>query len=339
MAGRLLTSHSIGLQQSRPPPRPQQHPPAPQPQPTPQVAGRLFTPHPTGLQQSRHQDSDIQDDQAQQSALQCLQLLSDHTSQAMVVISQLMFRKYLDNCTNPVEISAAARLPSAGALPVQLEDGECDLMIIHRQQGLIIGEIKSVGGGSYFQNLSESQQHNVIVKKVRAAVGQVNNQATALRHLVSDLNIRVTKTLILPNLMRAQLFQALTNSPVAQVSVSGSVLFTNTFNHAIINMPVAQLSVVTSVPSARLLLALTITTAVSQVSLFTTAVSQVSVHHSSVTGTYVHHTITHCFIRTQHNNSSVAKVNVCMLFFNNVSLFCVFLMFYLKKKVFACQCY
>ena len=142
-----------------------------------------------------------------------------------MVISQLMFRKYLDNCTNPVEIAAAARVPSAGTLPVQLEDGECDLMIIHRQQGLVVGEIKSIGGGSYFQTQPESEQHGVIERKVRAAVGQVNNQETALRHLVSDLNIAVTKTLLFPSLTAAQLLQALTNSPVAQVRVFMSVLF------------------------------------------------------------------------------------------------------------------
>ena len=202
-----------------------------------------------------------------------------------MVISQLMFRKYLDNCTNPVEAAAASRLPSAGALPVQLEDGECDLMIIHRQQGLIVGEIKSVGGSSYFQTQPESQQHGVIVKKVKAAVGQVNNQATALRHLVSDLNITVSNTIIFPHLTSAQLLQSLTNSPVAQVSVSMSVLFANIsdyalinmpvaqvsvsmsvlfanpFYHALISMPMAQLGVFKSVPSARLLLALTTNTA------------------------------------------------------------------------------
>ena len=203
-----------------------------------------------------------------------------------MVISQLMFRKYLDNCTNPVEIAAAAGVPSAGALPVQLRDGECDLMIIHLQQGLVVGEIKSVGGGSYFRTQPESQQHGVIVRKVETAVGQVSNQETALRHLVSDLNIAVTKTLLFPNMTAAQLLQALTNSPVAQVRVSMSVLFANTFNHALINLPVAQLSVFMSVPSARLLLALTINTAVSQVILFTTV-------SLSPTVSYVHNTITH----------------------------------------------
>ena len=107
----------------------------------------------------------------------------------MVVITQLLFRKYLDNCTNLIEVPAAARLPGMRALPVQMRDGECDIVVLHRQQGVIVGEIKSVGGGSYFQTQPESQQHGVIVRKVEAAVEQVNNQETALRHLVSDLNI------------------------------------------------------------------------------------------------------------------------------------------------------
>ena len=141
----------------------------------------------------------------------------------MVVITQLLFRKYLDSCTSLIEVAAAARLPGMRALPVQLRDGECDIVVLHRQQGVIVGEIKSVGGSIYFQTQPESQQHGVIVRKVRAAVGQVNNQETALRYLVSDLNISVTKTLIFPNLTSEQLLQALTNTPVAQVSVFMSV--------------------------------------------------------------------------------------------------------------------
>ena len=197
----------------------------------------------------------------------------------MMVVSQLMFRKYLDNCTNPVESAAAARLPGVRALPVQLRDGEGDIVVLHRQQGVIVGEIKSVGGGSYFQTQPQSQQHAVIAKKVEAGVKQVNNQATVLRHLVSDLNITVTKTLILPNLKSSQLLQALASTPAAQVSVSMSVLSANPLDHALISMPVAQLSMFRSVPW---LLALAINTAVSQVSLYTTTVSQVSLFTTAV---------------------------------------------------------
>ena len=143
----------------------------------------------------------------------------------MVVVSQLKFRKYLDDRINPVNAAAAALLPDVQTLPVQLKDGECDIIMIDRRQGIIVGEIKSVGGSSYFQTQPPSQQHGVIVKKVKQALTQVNNQATALRHLVSDLNITVTKTLIFPNLPSSTLLKALTNTPVAQVRVFMSVSF------------------------------------------------------------------------------------------------------------------
>ena len=140
----------------------------------------------------------------------------------MIVISQLMFRKYLDNLTSPVEIAAANRLPS---VPEQQVDRECDVLMINRRQGIIVGEIKSVGGSDYFKSQPESQQNRIIMNKVEKAVTQVISQETALRHLVSDLNITVTRTLILPNVTSAQLSRAVTNTSVEQVTVFMSVLF------------------------------------------------------------------------------------------------------------------
>ena len=192
---------------------------SPAPSTVPQVAGRVFTPNPSGLQPSRHQDSDVQDDQAQQSTLQCLRALSDSLQQAMVVVSQLSFRKYLDNLTDPLELAAAASLPSSQHLSKRLRDGECDVLVIHRQQGIVVGEIKSVGGSAHFNSQPESQQNRMIVSKVEAALGQLNNQETVLRQLVSDLDVHVTKILILPNVTSAQLLRALANTPLAQVSV------------------------------------------------------------------------------------------------------------------------
>ena len=140
----------------------------------------------------------------------------------MVVISQLLFRKYLDNLTSPVETAAASRLPS---VPAQQVDRECDVLMIHRRQGIIVGEIKSVGGSNYFKSQPESQQNRIIMNKVAAALTQVREQETALRHLVSDLNVTVRGTLIFPNLTSAQLLRALINTPVTQVSVLVSVPF------------------------------------------------------------------------------------------------------------------
>ena len=181
--------------------------------------GRLFTRNAPGLQPPSHQRSDVHDDQAQHSVLQCLKVLSDNLPQTMVVISQLLFRKYLDDRTNPVNLAASARLPSVMELSAHLTEGECDILIIHREQGIIAGEIKSVGGSAYFNSQPMSQQNRIITKKVEEAVNQVNNQATVLRHVVSDLNITVNRLLIFPNLSSAQLKRALRRTPVAQVNV------------------------------------------------------------------------------------------------------------------------
>ena len=102
------------------------------------------------------------------------------------------------------------------------------MIIICWRQGLIAGEIKSGGGSTHFQTQQQTMQHIVIWKKVEAAVKQINNQERALRHLVSNLNITFTKTLWFPNLTSTQLLQADTNSPLAQISVSMSLLFANT---------------------------------------------------------------------------------------------------------------
>ena len=151
----------------------------------------------------------------------------------MMVISQLRFRKYLDrdNCTSPVDVATVARLPNWQSLPAQLAKGECDVLVIHRRQGIIVGEIKSTGRGDYFKSQLENQQNQIIVKKVQKAVKQLNNQETALRlYLVSDLNVTITMMLITPSLTSAQLLRALTNTPVAQVSVSVSVSLCTLFH-------------------------------------------------------------------------------------------------------------
>ena len=157
----------------------------------------------------------MQDDLAQYHALRCLRELSGRVHEAMVVVSQLKFRQYLDNVTNPL---AAWRLPRVQSLPPHLADGECDLLIIHRTRGLIVGEIKSVGASAHFASLPESQRQQTITSKVEAAVNQLNNQGLVLAHLVQDLNVGVTKRLILPFVTSAQLLQAVNGTPVAQVT-------------------------------------------------------------------------------------------------------------------------
>ncbi|KAK7092750.1 uncharacterized protein [Littorina saxatilis] len=183
-------------------------PPPPAPLPPQKVAGKVFTSNLPSLQPSPVMESDIQDDQAQYRVLQCLRGLSRRPPfQVMMVISQLEFRKFLDS-SSPIDVAAAAMLPNMRNQP-NPPQGEFDILVIHRDHGLIIAEIKSLGVLQYFSGRPLADQHQMIADKVERAVRQLNSQGATLARLVSDLGVKVTKTLILPNVSSTQLEQAL----------------------------------------------------------------------------------------------------------------------------------
>jgi hypothetical protein len=143
--------------------------------------------------------------------------MAECSQEVMVVISALEFRRYLDNRSDPVTAAAAAHLPNFVANPGASE--ECDIVIIHKDYGVIVGEIKSVGVGQFFWSRSESEQNGLIIRQVLKAVNQLNSQAATLGRLVVDLGVRITKILILPNVTSALLTRAIsTDYNAAQVS-------------------------------------------------------------------------------------------------------------------------
>ncbi|KAL8560622.1 hypothetical protein ACOMHN_059130 [Nucella lapillus] len=193
------SSSSTGQQQPPPPPA--------------QVAGRVFVENPPDSQDVRTQDSDWQGDTAHD---RCLQALSGMQNEVMFIISSLRFQHYLHNPANPLHAAAIAQLPSIDdpSIPQNLRNGECDLIIIHRTYGLLIGEIKSLGGNDFFRKRTPDKQTQTIIKKIQNAVKQLENHHRALSHLVRDLPpIRISMTLLLPNVSSSQLQSALSASP------------------------------------------------------------------------------------------------------------------------------
>ncbi|KAL8614938.1 hypothetical protein ACOMHN_049089 [Nucella lapillus] len=159
------------------------------------------------------QDSDWQGDTAHD---RCLQALSGMQNEVMFIISSLRFQKYLHNPANPLHAAAIAQLPSIDdpSIPQNIRNGECDLIIIHRTYGLLIGEIKSVGVNDFFRKQTPDEQTQTIIEQIQKAVKQLENQRTALSHLVRDLHpIRISVTLLLPNVSSSQLQSALSASP------------------------------------------------------------------------------------------------------------------------------
>ena len=133
-----------------------------------------------------------------------------------MVISELEFGHYLDDQTDPITAAACTLLPRPSTMTPGHQDGEFDVLIIHKQYGLIVGEVKSVGADP--QKISDLGK--AIQSRVGKAVKQLERSAGVLRHVVKDMDpVNVTKILMLPNVTSDQLLQALsTNSTLAEVS-------------------------------------------------------------------------------------------------------------------------
>ncbi|XP_025079076.1 uncharacterized protein LOC112555092 [Pomacea canaliculata] len=129
----------------------------------------------------------------------------------MVVVSQLQFGDYLNK---PCYAPAAAQLPRPLTLATKLRRGDFDILIIHSQYGLMVGEIKSVGANMADLNLTPEKQEAVLRKKLGQAVSQLDKAETVLRHVVSDLVTALTirKTVMLPHITSGQLLQVLKDS-------------------------------------------------------------------------------------------------------------------------------
>ncbi|KAK7107741.1 hypothetical protein V1264_015606 [Littorina saxatilis] len=172
------------------------------------------------------------EDQEQQRILHCLQKFcekhsasgsegtrtedkgSEHKDgEVMFVLSQLKFTSYLGE---PCFAAAAQNFPRSVDLRKQKQDrGDFDVLVIHRHYGLLAAEIKSVG--TLFTGKPESQEKEdiILVRRLNKIIKQLKRSGDVLRHLTSDIHdqLRVTKTLMLPNIAAAQLRRVLEDDP------------------------------------------------------------------------------------------------------------------------------
>nr|KAG5688053.1 hypothetical protein BaRGS_017807 [Batillaria attramentaria] len=162
-------------------------------------------------------ESDTYDDRAQQHVLHCLMELGQRQQEVMFVLSQLEYGNYLNK---PSYAAAAGHLPRPADLSRSYHRGDFDVMVLHRNYGLLVGEIKSVG--LKFASLSKSQAEADadVAKRVQTALKQLDKSETVIGHIVSDIahGLLVKKTIMLPYVTAEQLERALKNNPqLAQV--------------------------------------------------------------------------------------------------------------------------
>nr|KAG5692729.1 hypothetical protein BaRGS_033840 [Batillaria attramentaria] len=141
-----------------------------------------------------------------QQVMQSIRQLAERRQEVMMVLSQLEFRKYLDNQVDPISAAATRLLPRPATLGNP--DGDFDVLIISRRYGLIVGEVKSVGA------VPQYTDDQAIVNKVKEAVDQLKKAGDTVEGLVSDLApVHVTRILMLPNITSQQLMTALSTAP------------------------------------------------------------------------------------------------------------------------------
>ena len=133
------------------------------------------------------------------------------SKEVMFVISQLKYENYLNqHC-----FSGDAKLPKPSDLKEEKRDrGDFDILVIHRNHGVLVGEIKSVG--DRLADKSEEQQHRIIAEKIRLAMKQLDKAESVLQHLFSDKarRPRIRKSVILPNVTADCLRRVLSSVPL-----------------------------------------------------------------------------------------------------------------------------
>ncbi|XP_070201261.1 uncharacterized protein [Littorina saxatilis] len=178
------------------------------------------------LAPERVQESDIRDDFAQNHVMLNLQELGDSRHEAMFILSQLQFGSYLNQ---PAYAAAAKQLPRPKDL-AQDRQGDFDFLLIHRQHGILIGELKSVGKTKGASNETVPPADPDLAQKVKQAVNQLDKSERMVRHLVSDIGpcMTVKKTLFLPYISSAQLERVLDNDEQLEQAVCQSLGAANT---------------------------------------------------------------------------------------------------------------
>ena len=163
---------------------------------------------PAGSATWQLQESAVRDDECQRLVLDCLHKLAQ--TEVMFVISQLQFGDYL----SPSYAAAASMFNRPIDLKLQNKhQGDFDVLLIHRKYGILVGEIKAIG--DKLSGLSQTQQDQQLKKKVEQSITQLQKADDVLKHLVSDLQTapRIQKTLMLPNITKAQLQRVLADNP------------------------------------------------------------------------------------------------------------------------------
>ncbi|XP_070183807.1 uncharacterized protein [Littorina saxatilis] len=166
----------------------------------------------------RVQENDFRDDFAQKHVMHNLQAYANSRQEVMFILSRLNFGSYLNQ---PAYAAATAHLPR----PSELDTGkttysncEADVVFIHRDHGILIGKIKSVGRNN-------AVNKETIVKRIKQAATQLDKSAKVVRHILKGVasDLPFFRTIFLPYISSRQLRQILEEDNALQKVLCASL--------------------------------------------------------------------------------------------------------------------
>lgn len=182
------------------------------PEDTTPTAGRVWSGMSEQVDQSllKVNSSDMRSDNAQEQVLDCLKnFFEKHASRkrGVFVISELNFQDYLGEKSYVEAVRAIEHLRFPRPQDKKyMRKGDFDILVIHRDLGMLAGEIKSVGSWR-----SGDQGDDDVIHKVEKAAEQIIKSKNVVNHLMSDLESKppLRMTLILPSVKRCRLQEIL----------------------------------------------------------------------------------------------------------------------------------
>lgn len=156
------------------------------------------------------QESDVGFDKALQRVLFTLKTFSMKQGETFICLSQFSFGSYLGEQRFA---KAAAQLPLPSNLPKTLpwswRQGDFNVLLIHKNYGFVICEVKAVSYNTVASEEEREKQVARVTKKLKEAAEHLKKAEAMLKHLVSDIatGIRITTTIACPNITTHQMQQ------------------------------------------------------------------------------------------------------------------------------------
>ncbi|XP_025114095.1 uncharacterized protein LOC112576075 isoform X2 [Pomacea canaliculata] len=141
-----------------------------------------------------------------QRVLHCLRHWAEHRRENMFVVTQLEYEDYL----NGDDTFAGHTLPKATDLDKKNKAIKCfDLMIIHRQHGVVLGVVVDVDLAD--DSRGDEEEDKTVLSDLSDAIQQLKKAEGVVSHVMSDLSqcLPIRKTLIFPLLSVSSLQRAL----------------------------------------------------------------------------------------------------------------------------------